>query len=67
MLKKALKLPNLLITDYLDKKHMRDLIQDHRKACVYSRDGYEDIPEQAYTDLNGATKKSSFTPINKNN
>ena len=63
VLRKALELPNLLKTDRIDKKHIRELLVNHGKACGYSRDGYEDISEEAYSQINGGKKESSLVPV----
>ncbi len=46
VLKSALNFPNLLKTDPVDKQHIHELIGDYKKACGYSRDGYQDLSEE---------------------
>lgn len=51
ILKNALTFPNLLKTDPIDKNHIQDLLVDYKKACGYSRDGYQDVSEERLNEI----------------
>lgn len=51
VLKKTLEMPTLLGTDDIDKRHIEELLKNPKRACGYSRDGYEDTTIEAYNKI----------------